>query len=276
MDVRAGFWDVCRGGLRKLPLLDRLGADVLLLLAVSRASGETYRRHWEARYHVTVGLDHTTSPQKQPHGAMIASRWPILESWVIDDLPRPERGLVARLDHPDGPLTVVSWGTPNAAGDGRAAKEAAYRHLSAYLPTLPAPLIVGVDTNSWYDPPDPPTPLDPGAPQAEEHRFLHRGAGHGLTDVHRQLIDADPHRRRLLTDLRPHGPLATTFIRRPHRRPRGIAASIADHTRFGLDRMDRLFVSDDVVPLACEHLYHESLDVGGDHAALVADLELRR
>lgn len=274
--MRVGLWDVCRGGLRKLPLLDRLGADVLLLLAVSPTSGRNYRRHWEGRYHVAVGLDHTTSPQRQPHGTMIASCWPILDSWVLEDLPRPERCLVARLDHPDGPLTVVSWGTPNAAGDGREAKEAAYRHLSAYLPTLPTPLIVGVDTNSWYDPPDPDATLDPDARAKEEHRFLHRGAAHGLVDVHRQLVDADPHRRRLIEDLRPHGPLATTFIRRPHRRPRGIAASTTDGERFGLDRMDRLFVSNDVRPLACEHLYHESLDVGGDHAALVADLGVHR
>jgi len=40
--------------------------------------------------------------------------------------------------------------------------------------------------------------------------------------------------------------------------------------------MDGLFVSAEVTPLGCEHLYHESLDVGGDHAVVVADLALRR
>jgi endonuclease/exonuclease/phosphatase family metal-dependent hydrolase len=276
MQFRAGFWDVCRGGLRKLPLLDRFDADILMLLAVSPTSGRRYREHWQGRYQCAVALEMTASRHKRPHGALIASRWPISDAWVIQELLLPERGLVARIEHPRGELTVVSWGTPNAAGDTRPVKQAAYRHMTAYLPTLPHPLVVGIDTNSWYDPPDPATELDPHPRWLEEHGFLHRGAAHGLVDVHRALVDADEQRSKLLADLRPHGPLATTFIRRPHRQPRSIAAGFEAGTAFGLDRMDRIFISDDITPIACEHLYHEALDVGGDHAAVVADLRLRR
>jgi hypothetical protein len=275
MQFRVGLWDVCRGGTRKLPLPDRLDADLLLLLAVSPKSGHSYRQHWQDRYDCAVGLELTTSGHKRPHGAMIASRWPITDAWVIDNLPLPERGLVTRIDHPTGPLTAVSWGTPNAAGNTRPVKEAAYRHMATYLPSLPRPLVVGIDTNSWYDPPAQSAELEPDTRQPAEHGFLHRGAAHGLVDVYRALVDADPHRARLLAELRPHGPMATTFIRRPHRQPRRIAAGFEAGRAFGLDRMDRLFVSADVTPLACEHLYHESLDVGGDHAAVVADLALR-
>lgn len=207
---------------------------------------------------------------------MIASRWPIADAWVIDGLPLPERGLVARIDHPLGRFTAVSWGAPNAAGDTRPVKEAAYRHMATYLPSLPHPLVVGIDTNSWYDPSVEDAELDADHRQPAEHGFLRRGATHGLVDVHRALVDADPHRARLLAALRPDGPTATTFIRRPHRQPRRIAAGFEAGRAFGLDRMDRLFVSAGFTPLACEHLYHESLDVGGDHAAVVADLALRR
>jgi hypothetical protein len=275
MTLRVGLWDLCRGGMRKLPFLDRLAADLLLLLAVSPTSARRYRQHWEGRYHCAVALELTSSWHRRPHGALIASRWPIVDAWVIDELPLPERGLVARIEHPLGRLTAVSWGTPNAAGDTRPVKEAAYRHMAGYLPSLACPMVVGIDTNSWYDP-HRLAELNPDSRQPAEHGFLHRDAPHGLVDVHRALVDADPHRSRLLADLRPHGPMATTFIRRPHGQPRRIAASFEAGQAFGLDRMDRLFVSDELTPLACEHLYHESLDLGGDHAAVVADLALRR
>lgn len=272
--MRVVLWDVRVGGDRRLPLLERIGADVLLLLAVSKASARAWSRRWRGRYHTTVGLDLADSSQARPHGAMIASTWPIADAQVLQELPRPERGLVAHIDHPAGPLTAVSWGTPNAAGDGRETKMAAYGHMMALLQQLPPPLILGVDTNSWYDPVMSVSPSPSDDPFFDEHRLLARDAPHGLRDVHRELVDADPARGRLLADLYPHGPLATTFIRRPHGRPRAIARGFDAGLAFGLDRMDRLFVSAGITPLACEHLYHEAIDAGGDHAAVVADLEL--
>lgn len=268
------LWDVRVGGDRRLPLLERVKADLLLLLGVSKTSGRAWSQRWRGRYHTTVGLDLADSVQSRPHGAMIASRWPILHSEVVAELPRPERGLVAVIDHPGGPLTAVSWGTPNAAGDGRETKMHAYRHMMKLLKGLSAPLVVGIDTNSWYDPPRPAAPSPADDPFIDEHRFLRRDAAHGLRDVHRALVDADPARARLLADLYPHGPLATTFIRRPHGRPRSIARGFEAGLAFGLDRMDRLFISPDITPLACEHLYHEAIDAGGDHAAVIADVEI--
>jgi hypothetical protein len=203
---------------------------------------------------------------------MIASRWPLRHARVVDGLPKPERGLIARMEHPRGSVRLASWGAPNAAGEGRAAKEAAYALMTRRLTQLKGPVIVGVDTNAWEDPPLPGADEDRAGLITNQVGFAGREPRHDLRDVYRVLIDRDEHRRRLLADLRPYGPLATTFIRRPHGRPLGIAAGIEAAERFGLDRMDRIYVSGDVEPLACEHLYHEARDAGGDHAAVVADV----
>ncbi len=272
MRLRVMLWDVRYGGDRKLPLLERVNADILLLLGVSRTSARKWSHRWQGRYHCAVGLDLTASPHQRPHGAMIAARWPFHDVAVIEQLPRPERGLAATVEVAGSALTLVSWGAPNSAGEGRPAKVGAYRDMSAWLSTLAGPVIVGVDTNSWFDPPSPDIPAEHDEAWAAEHGFLDRDGSHGLLDVHRALIDADPHRRRLLADLRPDGPLATTFIRRPHHQPRRIARGFDAGRDFGLDRMDRIFVSKQITPLACEHLYHEAIDLGGDHAAVVADL----
>lgn len=271
------LWDVRVGGPRRLPLIERVDADIVLLLGVSGSSGRAWSGRWSdnARYHTAIGLPLSPSPQQRPHGAMIASRWPLREAYVLEGLPRPERGVIAEVDHPDGLLRVVSWGTPNAAGDGREAKQAAYRRMGEFLQRLDGPVIVGVDTNTWGDPPSPdaPAPVDPD--WIHEHQFIARDASHGLTDVYRQLVDQDRHRSRLLAHLRPEGPMAVTFVRRPHRKPRSISRSFEEGFVYGLDRMDRIYVSAEIVPLACEHLYHEAVDAGGDHAAVIADLHVR-
>ena len=273
--VRVMLWDVRVGGERRLPLLERVDADVLLLLGVSRKSGRSWTERWTGRYHCATGLQLATSPQKQPHGAMIASRWPLQQAEPITELARPERGLIATTDLDGRPLTLISWGTPNAAGEGYPTKMAAYRHMTSLLVAVGHATILGLDTTSRYDPPDPGVPEQPDEIRAEEHAFLRRDAAHRLRDVHRSLIDRDRPGQRLLADLRPDGPLATTFIRRPYGSPRGIARGFAAGRDVGLDRMEGLFVSSELEPLACEHLYHEALDSGGDHAAVIADLELR-
>jgi hypothetical protein len=53
---------------------------------------------------------------------------------VLSTLPKPQRSLWARLALPDGQVvTVVSWHTPNAAGDSRAVKMDAYQATTDWL-----------------------------------------------------------------------------------------------------------------------------------------------
>lgn len=273
--IRVLLWDVRYGGQRRLQLIERVDADLVLLLGVSIKSGRAWAHRWAGRYHVTAGLDMTTSPQKRPHGALIAAKWPLQGARLIDDLTPPERGLIATVDRPEGPFTAISWGAPNAAGYGRPLKEDNYRRMTAFLTKQEGSVILGVDTNVWADPPLPTVEVaPPDDPYRHQHEFIRRDAPHGLVDVHQALVDADPHRSRLLAEIRPHGPLAVTFIRRPHRTPRGLAGSFEGGVAYGLDRMDRIYVSKDITPRACEHLYHEAIAAGGDHAAVVADIEL--
>lgn len=268
--MRVALWDVRVGGSRRPPVLEQTEADVLLLLGVSGASAAAWAARWQGRFHCIDALARTGSPQRQPHGAMIVSRWTLRDVETFASLPKPERALLAVCDTPRGPVTLVSWGAPNAAGEGREPKEAAYAFMSSMLAQREGPLIVGVDTNAWEDPPLQQSTASDDPQWVEQGTFVGRNPGHGLSDVFRHLIDRDEPRSRLLSSMRPDGPLAVTFVRRPHGRPRSIVKR--DGSAFGLDRMDRLYVSDHFQPLACEHFYHQAIDAGGDHALVLAEL----
>lgn len=147
---------------------------------------------------------------------------------------------------------------------------AAYRTMTRALRALSAPLVVGVDTNTWADPPlgvEDPTPDPDWAP---EQQFVARAPAHGLVDAYRAVVDRDPARAALLRVMRPYGPLAATYIRRPHARPRGIVQ--AEGIAYGLDRMDRIYASADIEVVACESFYHEAVDAGGDHALVLSEM----
>lgn len=220
--LRVLLWNVCVGGKRRLPLIERIDADVMLLLGASEASSRAWADRWAGRWHCEAGLQLTKSQMQRPHGSLIASRWPLASARVVSELPKPERGLMAVTDHPSGPITLVGWGAPNAAGEGRRAKVDAYAHMTDRLAGVDGALIVGIDSNSRYDPPVG-VDTDQDSDWYAEHRFLDRDAPHGLLDVQRALFDRDPSRAQLLSHLRPNGPLSTTYIRRPHGEPQGIA-----------------------------------------------------
>jgi hypothetical protein len=89
--VRVLLWDVRVGGPRRLPLIERVAADLLLLLGVSHASSRAWSRRWSGRYHTVAGLELTRSEQQRPHGARIASRWPIRRAELVGGLTPAER-----------------------------------------------------------------------------------------------------------------------------------------------------------------------------------------
>ncbi len=270
--MRVLFWNVAVGGDRRLPLLERVDADLLLLAEVSLSSSRYWTQRWAGKYDCAAALELVDSPQDRPRGAMIASRWPLRAARAISDLPRPERGLVAETDHPGGQLSLIAWSAPNATGDGRAAKQQGYSAVHAELATLQPLVVAGVDTNTWDDPPlgSPPAELDPD--WEPEQTFCGREPAHGLQDALRVVLDRDRPRSDLVRAVRPHGPLAATYIRRPAGRPTRIINRPG--MAFGLDRMDRIYASPTIEVAACETFYHEAIDAGSDHALVLADLRI--
>src|SRR4051794_18085969 len=86
-------------------------------------------------------------------GLLLAPEMELLATGVIHELPKPQRGLWARIrSEKTGELTAVSWHSPNAAGDGRSVKMEAYKTMMKWLSRAPRPLVLGADLNTWIDP----------------------------------------------------------------------------------------------------------------------------
>lgn len=173
----------------------------------------------------------------------------VLDAGVVQTLPKPQRSIWARVVLPDGPeVTAASWHTPNAAGDGRATKMAAYTAMSSWLECAPRPIVVGADLNTWMDPVDL-MPADPTDDFFEEHAFVGDEPSHGLSDAYRTVLTRSGELDRLRRTNAP-GPLAVSHV----------LSSGASH------RMDRIFASLDLTPVDGGYDLSGALDAGSDHA----------
>lgn len=181
----------------------------------------------------------------------------VLEVGLVQGLPKPQRSLWARVELPHlGRVTVVSWHTPNAAGDGREVKMAAYETMSGWLADVTGPVMVGADLNTWRDPVDLVAAVDDD-PFAAEHRFVGPAAAHGLVDAYRATLKTSGELERLWTQ-QPDGPLAVSYV----------LASGTGH------RMDRILVSPEFTVDDAAYLYDEAIAAGSDHALHWAELAL--
>lgn len=182
-------------------------------------------------------------------GLLLRTGTRVLDSGVVSTLPKPQRSVWARVEVPSrGKLTVVSWHTPNAAGDGRAVKMAAYSAMSEWLQQAPRPLVVGADLNTWVDPVDL-LVADPDNGFYEEHAFVGPDPAHGLADAYRTVLESDGRLDHLRAADSP-GPLAVSHV----------LQSGAEH------RMDRIFASPDLNAVAGGYDYAGAVASGSDHA----------
>ena len=173
----------------------------------------------------------------------------VLDSGVLTALPKPQRSLWADVELPGrDPITVVSWHTPNAAGDGRDTKMAAYAAMSDWLAEAKHPVVLGADLNTWRDPVDL-VPADPEDDFFEEHAFVGLDPPHGLVDAYRSVLESSGQLDQLRRD-RPGGPLAVSHV----------LSGGAEH------RMDRIFASPGLRVIAADYAYEEALESGSDHA----------
>ena len=181
-------------------------------------------------------------------GLLLRDGVEVLHQGVVLGLPKPQRSLWARIRMPgDDEVTVVSWHAPNAAGDGVGVKMAAYRAMSAWLAEQ-GPVVLGADLNTWSDRLDLQAPVE-GDPFFHEHAFVGVNPAHGLLDAYRCVRAADGQMDGLRAD-RPEGPLAVSHV----------LDGGAEH------RMDRVYCSDSLVPMAAGYELEASYRAGSDHA----------
>lgn len=189
-------------------------------------------------------------------GLLLQASTRVIDSGVVPTLPKPQRSLWARVELPDGlEVTVVSWHTPNAAGDGREVKMQAYSAMSEWLAQAPRPLAIGADLNTWQDPVDL-AAADPTHPFHDEHEFVGPNPKHGLLDAYRTVIEGDGTIEQMRASTWT-GPLAVSYV----------LGDGAEH------RMDRIFASPDLKPVAGGYDLESARQAGSDHALHWIDFE---
>lgn len=192
-------------------------------------------------------------------GLLLREGTVVLDSGVLDTLPKPQRCVWARVVLPDArEVTVVSWHTPNAANDGREVKMAVYEAMSAWLERAPRPVVIGADLNTWHDPVDL-AAADPADDFFHEHEFVGADRTHGLIDAYRAVLDRDGQLDRMRAAGHT-GPLAASHI----------LSNGAEH------RMDRIFASPELVPSAGGYDLPGAEASGSDHAVHWIDFHERR
>lgn len=242
----------------QLELIERCAADVVLLQEVAGALVDQLRTVCRGDSSFSQELHPEATLRWMGCAVLLPAGGEICEHGLIWGLPKPQRGLWARVALPGGQeLLAVSWHSPNAARDGRAVKEAAYAEMHRWLADAPRPLLLGADLNTWHDRVDPEEPPVDHL-HREELAFLAFSARHGLVDVYRAVLAARSELERLRRS-RPEGPLAVSYV----------LSSGAEH------RMDRLYASPELTPVGAAYCYDAAIAAGSDHALHWADLAAR-
>lgn len=229
-------------------LLERYAADVVALQEVRGSVAKDLRARHSGPTLFSQELYPAASWRWMGCGLILRPGARVLDSGVMDSLPKPQRGIWATIELGVQRLTAASWHAPNVPGDGLAAKMAAYEAMSEWLSTAPAPVVLGADLNTWRDPIDPIVP-DPLEPFYREHHFVGPDASHGLHDAYRVWLETSGQLEQVRA-LRPDGPLATSYV----------LSDGAEH------RMDRIYASEELQPIGGGYDYEAAVRCGSDHA----------
>ncbi|MEO8084967.1 MAG: endonuclease/exonuclease/phosphatase family protein, partial [Ardenticatenales bacterium] len=167
-------------------------------------------------------------------------------------------------------MTVASWHAPHAAGRSvlekrlrREQKMRAYRAMEAWIVQQRGPLVLGGDMNTWQDDRDG-NVLGPEHPHYDEYRFHRVGAAHGLVDADRM----DRARRAAEGD----GGDGNRGDADGAEQTMAVTYDRGHGGRSIPCRMDRIYVSKDVVVRRVEHRsLGEAREAGSDHAVVRAE-----
>lgn len=271
MMMRFATWNINRPGIerthRLLRFLTDAHWDVVALQEVTPRAWEVISESGVAdtSLYTLDGFD-IEPLGKYPHGVALLARngFGLSEPKLIPRLPKAERALVATTLLDDTPVTVAGWHAPNAAGEGRMTKRQGYLSILEWLDKVGGPVILGFDGNHWNLSIDPKPSYVPESRSSFflENQFFGSNKTHRLRDALLDHLRQHPAEYEKIRELRPRGPLAVSYVRGSTKRPVE-------------DRMDYVFISDEIGVISCSYDYEGARAAGSDHAILTADLVVR-
>ncbi|MFL5659583.1 MAG: endonuclease/exonuclease/phosphatase family protein [Ktedonobacteraceae bacterium] len=264
MNIRYVSWNI-HGKNQITPmvnLLHRINGD---LIALQEVTVSAYRTLVESKLFAwsTFSLDLRPRQVNEGPGRRLGcallgqASFHYKSSSLLEDAPFPERTLIAEVETLTGPLTLCSFHTPPGA-TWKKKKPQALLALAQWLAHHQTRVIVGMDANApksdhldieqnewWWK---------------EEPLMLGARPLHTLRDALRVWLTMHPlEAARLLADS-PQGPLAVSYNRGWGKRA------------FIPCRYDFIYLTPDFSVSEVRYLYAEAIQVGSDHALVMADL----
>lgn len=251
------WWQRRAASIDRSDVLRRLDADVIAVQEVRGSVATELRRRHHGPSVFSQELHPGATWRWMGCGLLLPPGGRLIEAGVVEALPKPQRSLWARVELPGFaiPHTVVSWHAPNAAGDGRETKMAAFEAMSRWLDAAPRPVVLGADLNTWADPVDL-RQADADDPYFAEHAFVGVDPRHRLVDAYRRVLHEAGELDRLRRG-RPEGPLAVSHV----------LSGGVEH------RMDRILASPDLQSCNAGYDMDTAQAAGSDHALHWADFE---
>lgn len=266
--VRIAFWNLNWRTNRvalseKAALIADVEADVFLVAECDQATFEALAARFGSGGHA-FGLDEVPHTPRAMGCAVLVSNGRLVESRVLSELPRPERGVLARVEHNGRRFDVFAWHAPHAVGSGpdrMAGKMSAYRVALDLFNHHQEPLVVGCDMNTpWFDPWQRLDPMRPSSdPFHDDDRVYGAHQAHALLDAWRLHLEAHHEQLERILRLRPLGPLAVSH-------DRGNQGSTLPC------RYDHILVSPGTQVVAAGYRYEDAVGARSDHAIVWADL----
>ncbi len=265
MKIKFATWNVNNRLLKRshIELLTKVNSDILVLQEVSSKFYNALSKtdlFTCSVFSLSLRSPHKNYERARRLGCALFGKTPftILSSFLLDDVPFPERTLVVCLKSGECFITACSFHTPPGASWGELKPES-HKMLARYLSSQYNRFILGIDANApktdhpditmnewWWE---------------EEALLLGVKPLHNLKDTLRTYLDSNPDTLKSIKKLRPNGPLAVSYVR-------------GNRSKQIMCRYDFIYVTHDIRVDSVEYLYEESVKAGSDHAIVVSELEV--
>ena len=265
MKIKFTTWNVNNRLLQTshLELLRKVNSDVLALQEVNpKFYNALLNTHFFgcSTFSLALRPPNKTEGKARQLGCALFAKAPFKLSspFLIEDMPFPERALVAHLDSPDCSINVCSFHTPPGAS-WKELKPKSHKLLAEWLFSRTSRFILGIDANA-------PKTDHPDITKNEwwwkdEPLLLGDNPLHGLKDALRVYLGSHPDILQSIKTRCPNGPLARSYVR-------------GNRWKYTDCRYDFIYITPDIKVKSIEYLYEESVKAGSDHALVVGELEV--